>query len=55
MNVYLMYRNKDFDPDAPLPDNSGALMQDFELDILFSTMARDDKYLYEISQRALLI
>lgn len=54
MKVYLMYRNRDFDPDSPLPDNAGALMQDLELDILLRAMAGDDKYLYEISQKILL-
>lgn len=49
-----MYRHRDFDPNAPMPDNAGALMQDLELDILFRAMAGDDKYLYEISQKALL-
>ncbi len=54
MKVCLMYRDRDFDPNAPLPDNASALMQDLELDILLSAMASDDTYLYEICMKALL-
>ena len=54
MKAFLMYRDRDFDFEAPLPSNSEALIQDLELDVLFAVMAQGDKYLYEVASRAVL-
>lgn len=54
MKAYLMFRDRDFDPNAKLSDNSDALIQDLELDILLNAMSGDDKHIYEISKIAIL-
>ncbi len=54
MKAFLMYRDRDFDLEAPLPQNSEALIQDLELDVLFNAMALGDKYLYEVAKKAVL-
>ncbi len=54
MKAFLMYRDRDFDFEAPLPSNSEALIQDLELGVLFSVMAQGDKYLYEVASKAVL-
>ena len=55
MKVYLMHRDKDFDPEAPLPSNEKALIQDLELETLFQSMSKGDRFLYDIAKKALLI
>jgi hypothetical protein len=55
VKVYLMYRDRDFDTGAPLPPNASALIQDLELDILLQAMARDDRFLSELANKALLL
>jgi len=54
MNVFLMYRAKDFDMKQPLPSNQYELIQDLELDTLLNVMARDDKYLFDTARQVLL-
>ncbi len=54
MNAFLMHRDRDVDPEAPLPQNAADLMQDLELDILLSSMAAGDRLVYDISKRAVL-
>ncbi len=54
MKAFLMHRGRDFDLDAALPHNSDALIQDLELNVLFSAMAQGDKYLYEVARKAIL-
>lgn len=54
MKVFLMYRNRDFDPKQKLPPDYAALIQDLELNTLFETMAREDKFLFDIAKQALL-
>lgn len=53
MKVFLMYKDRDFDRQAPLPAWAEALMQDFDLDILLKAMSADDRFLYDISKSAL--
>ena len=50
MKAFLMYRDRDFDPEAALPHNSDALSQDLELSTLFNAMALGDKFLYDVSE-----
>ncbi len=54
MKAFLMHRDRDFDLEAALPQNTEALIQDLELDVLFSVMAQGDRYLYEIATKAVL-
>ena len=49
-----MYRDRDFDLEEPLPWGAEALKQDLELSTLFNAMARGDKYLYQVAERAVL-
>jgi DNA mismatch repair ATPase MutS len=54
MKAFLMYRDRDFDLERELPPNEGALTQDLELDTLLSAMALGDKFLFDMSRRAVL-
>ncbi len=54
MKVFLMYRDRDFDPKQEPPANQAALVQDLELDTLFDAMARGDKFLYGVARTAVL-
>lgn len=54
MKVFLMYRGRDFDPEAKLPPNAAALAQDLELNTLFSAMAQGDQYLFAVARTTLL-
>lgn len=53
MKVFLMFPDRDFDPDQPLPSNAAALRQDLELEVLFEAMAQGDKFLYKVAQQAI--
>jgi DNA mismatch repair ATPase MutS len=53
MNAYLMYPDRDFDLQRPLPWNREALTQDLELDILLNAMALEDPYLLDVCRKAL--
>jgi hypothetical protein len=48
-----MHRDQDFDLERDLPPNTGALIQDLELNTLLDAMAADDKFLFEVASRAL--
>jgi hypothetical protein len=54
MKAYLMYRDRDFDPQAPGPPFEAALTQDLELNTLFSAMAADDLFLLDVSRKAVV-
>jgi len=54
MKVNLMFKDRDFDPDVPLPVNEPDLSQDLELHTLLDAMALGDKFLYAISRIAVL-
>lgn len=49
-----MYRDRDFDPERPLPWNETALAQDLELPVLWNAMANGDEFLFEIARTATL-
>jgi len=55
MKVWLMYPDRDFDPEQALPWNSEALIQDLELTILLDAMAAGDGFLKQAAHTALLI
>ncbi|HEY1519926.1 MAG TPA: hypothetical protein VGF91_26105 [Solirubrobacteraceae bacterium] len=54
MKAFLMHRDRDLDLGQQLPANEPALTQDLELNTLLSTMAAGDKFMFEVTQRALL-
>jgi len=54
MKVFLMYRDRDFDPKHKLPSNEQALTQDLELSTLFNAMALGDEFLFQVAKKAVL-
>ena len=54
MKAFLMYKDHDFDLQGKLPSNEQALTQDLELNTLFNAMALGDKFLFEVSKKAIL-
>ncbi len=55
MKAFLMYKDRDFDVRQKLPPNKQELMQDLELNTLFSAMALGDDFLFEVAQEAVLL
>lgn len=55
MKVFLMYKDRDFDLSGNLPFNHEALIKDLELETLSHSMACRDKFLFEVTQKALLL
>lgn len=45
MNVYLLYSNKMFDPQQPVPIQSETLIKDLELNTIFKSMAGNDEFI----------
>ncbi len=54
MNVFLLYKDRDFHLNQQLPWNEQALIRDLELDTLFSAMAGSDKFLHEVAEHTVL-
>jgi DNA mismatch repair ATPase MutS len=54
MKVFLMYRDRNFDPQQELPWNEQDLVQDLELNTLFNAMALGDKFVYGVAKTAVL-
>lgn len=54
MNVFLMYPDRDLEPEQALPSNAPALTQDLELNTLFETMAQGDRFLFKVAQQTIL-
>ena len=52
MKAFLMYKDRDFDLQQPLPWNEQDLTQDLELNTLFNAMALGDKFLFEVARKA---
>jgi hypothetical protein len=55
MKVFLMYRDRDFDPGQQLPPNHEALIQDLELTTLFNAMAGGDALLSSLGEPAEIV
>lgn len=49
-----MFRDGDFDTEAPLPSHPEDLVRDLELDTLLAAMARGDVFVHDVAYRALL-
>lgn len=54
MKAYLLFKDIDFDINQPLPWNEQALIQDLELDTLFSAMAVEDEFIYDKIKKVML-
>lgn len=54
MNVFLMYRDRDFDERAELPINHQELEQDLELPTIIEAMARGDQLVHDVARKAVL-
>ena len=54
MKVFLMHRDRDFDPKQTLPSNEAELTQDLELNTLFDAMAQEDTFLFKGVRQAVL-
>jgi hypothetical protein len=54
MKALLMYHDRDFDLQQPLPWNAQALIQDLELHTLFNAMALGDPFVREVAKSAVL-
>jgi DNA mismatch repair ATPase MutS len=55
MKVFLMFKGHDFDLQQKLPWNEPALTQDLALNTLFNAMAPDDKFLFEVAKKAVIL
>jgi DNA mismatch repair ATPase MutS len=53
MNVFFLYKDRDFDLQQKLPWNSEALTQDLELKTLFEAMALDGEFLYDVAMKTI--
>ncbi len=54
MKALLMYRDRDFDVQQPMPPNADDLVQDLGLNELFSAMASGDRLILEVARSAVL-
>lgn len=54
MKAFLMYADRDFDPQKTLLPDSEELIQDLELETLFRAMASGDEFLYGVAKSAVL-
>jgi DNA mismatch repair ATPase MutS len=54
MKVFLMHRDHNFEMERKLASNEQALAQDLELGVLLNAMAGDDKFLLEVTRKAIL-
>ena len=54
MKAYLLYRDRDADPGAPLPALAEDAARDLELSTMFDAMAQGDDFLRAVSERTVL-
>jgi len=54
MKVFLMYKDKDLDPDPKLQPNEKSLIQDLELNTLFNAMANGNSDLFDVARKVFL-
>jgi hypothetical protein len=54
MKAFLMHRDRDFNPQQPLPPQAQSLIDDLELETLFRAMAQGDDFLYDVARQAVL-
>ncbi len=54
MKAFLMFKDRDFYPQPPLPANEPDLTNDLELNTLFNAMAQDDGFLFDVVKKTIL-
>jgi len=54
VKVHLLFREREFDANAPLPATAAALTQDLGLDAVFASMAGRDEFLLATARKVLL-
>lgn len=54
MKAFLLYKERDFDLQRPLPAHEPALTQDLELNTLFDAMALGDEFLFDVARKVVL-
>ncbi len=54
MKVFLLYPDRDFNLEQPLPPGSAELVRDLELSVVLDAMAKGDKFVHEVAEHALL-
>lgn len=53
MKVLLLYPDRDFNPQEKLPPQTEDLIQDLELNIILTAMAKGDKFLYNVAKQTI--
>lgn len=54
MKAFLLYRDRDFDPQQPPPPQAQALVDDLALDTLLAAMAQGDPFLRDVARAVIL-
>ena len=54
MKVHLLYPDRDFDFERPLPPNAEDLVEDLALNALFEAMAQGDEFLFQVARSVVL-
>lgn len=55
MKAHLLFPDQDFDLQQPSPVNESNLIQDLELNVLFTTMSQGDKFIQDVVKKAILL
>jgi DNA mismatch repair ATPase MutS len=55
MNVFLLYKGRDFDSSEPLAWNEKELAQDLEIEVLFKAMAGGDDFLFDAARKNIFL
>lgn len=55
MKVHLMYKNRDFDMQEQEPFGKEDLIKDLGLDVIFESMANEDKFIHSVVRHAMLL
>lgn len=55
MKVFLLYPDRDLDLEQPFPPHTDDVVQDLELNTLFSTMAQGDAFVFDVVKHVILL
>ncbi len=55
MKVYLMYKDRDFDLNQPLPPNAADIINDLQLETILQVMSNGDTYIFDVCKRSILL
>lgn len=53
MNVFLLYPDRDFNPQEKLPPQTEDLIQDLEFNTILNAMAKGDKFLFNVAKQTI--